>query len=383
MGIYLSILPVLIIGKLISVRCHEKYRNSAHIDLFLTFIPFFMMAIIVGLRSADVGVDTINYINLADDYVNYTYRNIFDLSIGQHSLLVGKTELEIGFVCITKFLYETFHSSQAILIFMAAVTYFTFWISVNLLSDDPYLSALMVLSAGYFTNTLNIARQMTVIGILFAIYYFLLKKNWLASVILLIFACSLHQTVILVFLIMLFLRLIPVRRQYAMIMFGCMFLVVALVHPLAVLFVTYFPKYIGFLAEKELLLSIGMIRLLWAVELAFTFYLLLYGFSAIENKALTLYERHMFCCICFTYLYIGLYLCGQYVWLVNRFALYFQLGTIFLFPMVQKRLRQFAPKPLYFLFTYGIWLFFIFWYVRSIQNDPTQIANYVSQWLTL
>jgi hypothetical protein len=120
---------------------------------------------------------------------------------------------------------------------------------------------------------------------------------------------------------------------------------------------------------------------LWIIEIVMTFYLLLYAFNNIEKKSLTLKDRHVFCSIVFTYFYIGLNICSQYVWLVNRVGFYFQIGTLFLFPMVLQRLRQNAPKVLYFTASYGIYLFFIFWYIVSIKNNPEII--YSSPWLTL
>jgi len=381
MLIYLIPVPFILFGKLISIRAHEKYINSKKIDFFLTFFPFLMMTLVVGLRGQDVGIDTINYFGIASSYQNYSYKELLALSLGRGSLILKSNELEIGFVLIAKYLYDTFHTSQALILFMAIVTYFCFWISVNDLSDDPYLSTLMVLSTGFLTNTLNIARQLTVVGILSLIYVFILKKKWVPAIVLLLFSLSLHQTAILGFLGIVFIRMVPIRRKNAMLFFALNTAFIALIHPISIIFVHFFPKYTSFLTVKDRLASYGLVRVLWIIEIVMTFYLLLYAFNNIEKKSLTLKDRHVFCSIVFTYFYIGLNICSQYVWLVNRVGFYFQIGTLFLFPMVLQRLRQNAPKVLYFTASYGIYLFFIFWYIVSIKNNPEII--YSSPWLTL
>lgn len=381
MLIYLIPIPFIIIGKLVSIRVHDKYTDANKTDLFLTFFPFLIMALIVGLRGSEVGVDTVNYLSDASSYQNYSYKDLFALSLGRGSLVINKVDMEIGYGVIAKYLYDTFHTTQAILLFMAIVTYFCFWISVNYLSDDPYLSTWLVLSTGFFTVSLNVARQLTVIGILSVIYIFILKKKWFPAILLLIFSLTLHQTVILGFLGIVFIRFIPIRRKNALLILGLNAAFVALIHPISVVFVHYFPKYVSFLSVKDKLATYGSVRFLWVIEIILTFYLLLYAFDHIEEKSLTLHDRHQFCCICFTYFYIGLNLCSQYVWLVNRIGFYFQIGTLFLFPMVLKKLRRNAPRFLYCLTSFGIYAFFFLWYYISI-NNMNKIA-YSSPWLTL
>jgi len=381
MAVYLTVVPFILIGKLVSVRCHEKYENLKRIDLFLTFIPFLMMALIIGLRGPEVGSDTNNYLSIASWYENTSYKDILLLSLGRGGLTGKATTLEFGFELVTKFLYDTFHTEQALLIFMPCVTFFCFWITVNYLSDDPYLSTLIIFSTGFFTNSLNIARQLTVVGLMCVAYIFILKKRWGLSILMTLIGCSFHQTAIIPFLFYLFIRQIPLRRKYALYDFASMLMLVVLIHPIATIFVKFFPKYTTFITKTDLLAKWGMIRFVWIFEIFITFYLLMYAFGNIEKKEMTLYDRHLFCTICFTYLYIGLTYCSQYVWLVSRIGFYFQLGTVFLFPMILIRLRQNAPKPFYFFCTVMLYLFFIVWFIFSIKNDPMNV--YSSPYLTL
>lgn len=381
MLIYLIPIPFIIIGKLVSIRVHDKFTDTNKADLFLTFFPFLLMALIAGLRGSDVGIDTINYLSDASSYQDYSYKELIALSLGRGSLIVKTTEMEIGYAIIAKYLFDTFHTTQAILLFMSIVTYLCFWISVNYLSDDPYISAWMVLSTGFFTISLNIARQLTVISILSIIYILVLMKKWAPAILFLIFSLTLHQTAILGFLGMVFIRIIPIRRKNALIMLGLNTAFIVLIHPISIIFVHFFPKYISFLSVKDGLTSYGSVRFLWIIEIILTFYLLIYAFDHIEKSSLTIHDRHQFCSICFVYFYIGLNLCSQYVWLVDRVGLYFQIGTLFLFPMVLQRLRRNAPTFLYFLASFGIYAFFFLWYYISV-NNMTKIA-YSSLWLTL
>jgi len=381
MLIYLTpILPILV-GKLISQRAHEKYSDAKNIDLFLTFFPFLLMAVIVGLRGQDVGVDTINYLDNAKTYQTISYKDLFSLSLARGSMTYKPTEMEIGYCIIAKFLYDIFHSTQAIILFMAFSTYFSFWISANYLSEDPFLSTLMVLSTGFFVNSITISRQLMVVGMLSVTYIFILKKKWVPTILLLALSLSFHQTAILGFLAMAFIRIIPIRRKNALMLFALNLAFIVLIHPISIIFVQVFPKYASFLSVKDRLSSFGLIRILWLLEILITFYFLLYAFDNIEKDSLTIYDHHLFSSICFTYFYIGLTLCSEYVWLVYRVGLYFQIGTLFIFPMLLRRLRNNAPKSLYFIATYGTYCFFILWYIITIKNN-TKIL-YTSPWLTI
>ena len=369
---------MLILGRLVSLRCRQKYKDVSHIDLLLTFLPFLAMALIVGLRGEATGADTPSYLSDALKYRGITYKEILENYLKVMKAHKGSFGLEIGYVSIAKFLTSTFHSTQAPLLFMSFLTYFCFWIGVNYLSDDPYLSAMILLGCGFFIHSMNIARQMTAIGLMMIIYLLLLKKHQFAAFLLFIFAFFIHQTTIIGFLaIWLFTRVIPVRRSFVCMLLGLMLILVAIIQPASKLFVKIFPKYISFLDVSNLQ-TFGGIKLLWMVELLFALYLLIYGLRNIEHGAISMYDRHTFCSICFTFLYIPITYCSQYVWLTDRIGLYFLIGLMFLFPIALKRLREHSPKPFYLLCTIAVWGMFILWFVKSTRL-PENV--YSSPWI--
>lgn len=340
-----------------------------------------MMTLIVGLRGESTGIDTPTYLAADRRYLDLPLKEIIKTYVDARQLTVKNYgEFEIGYVIVSKFLYACFHTQQAMLLFMAVVTFFCFWISTNYLSDDPYLSTFLLMACTFFFHTLNIARQMTVVALLTIVYLLLLKKHNVWALLVFLFALSLHQTAVIGFLVYLIaIRILPIRRSILVALACGLLGFVAFLPIITRIFLIYFPKYEGFLNHKDLE-SIGGISLVWMMEVMMCFYLIIYGLNHIEKKDLRIYDRHLYCSVGFTFIYIATGWCSQYVWLTDRIGLYFQIGTLYMIPMFLERIKKATPKALYCIITAGIYAVFFLWFAKTF-NDP--IYKYISPWIRL
>ena len=221
---------------------------------------------------------------------------------------------------------------------------------------------------------------MTTIALLTIVYLLLLKRHNFWAFLIFLFALSLHQTAVIGFLVYLIaIQILPIRRSILIALIGGLIIFVTALPIITRIFLVYFSKYEGFLNHKDLN-TIGGIRLVWAFEIAICFYLIIYGLNHIEQKDLRIYDRHLYCSVGFTFIYIAVAWCSQYVWLTDRIGLYFQIGTLYIIPMFLKRMKHAAPKVLYYLMATGVYAFFFLWLLKTIA-DPDY--RYLSPWISL
>lgn len=169
---------VILIGlALLFGKLADRYNNRVFLLLSVTLIVCFS-----GLRSKNVGIDTIGYYN--------------DFYLIEHGGYVFSKD--IFFLIISKFLMNIFHSPYSII--------FIYSLIINVLiilrlwdyrrSCSFFLMQFMYISLFYF-ESMNIMRQFLAISIIFYATRFLERKKYKLYIILNVLAAAFHLTAIL------------------------------------------------------------------------------------------------------------------------------------------------------------------------------------------
>lgn len=172
---------------------------SKYVDLnlkrILVFILLFLIILIVGLRSVNVGSDTIEYFN-SFNFIRYenvgSFRNLLNNNF------FGSERLEPGFVYLNKFLNYITPNPQILLFLESILLYGSIYLNISYLSLNPSLSAFFVLTGGIFITSMNLLRQYMALALCFLGYYFWtrLDKRKALFIIILATICF-HRTAIL------------------------------------------------------------------------------------------------------------------------------------------------------------------------------------------
>lgn len=172
---------------------------SKYVDLnlkrILAFILLFLITLIVGLRSINVGTDTVSYFN-SFNFIRYenvgSFRNLMSNNF------FGSERLEPGFVYLNKFLNGITSNPQILLLFESVLLYGSIYLNISRLSLNPSLSVFLVLTSGIFITSMNLLRQYMALALCFLGYYFWTKaeKKRTLFVIILAVICF-HRTAIL------------------------------------------------------------------------------------------------------------------------------------------------------------------------------------------
>lgn len=164
---------------------------------YFFFINFFLMGLIAGLRSIDVGTDTRMYHN-----IYYTVRSIpFELVY-----IDDTTKVEIGHRALMVAL-SIFSSDGQIYIFV--VSMITFGLFGKFLydntDDDNYkIPVFLFFAFGYFLECCNAVRQMLAVAIAFNSITVFCQRKYVAGIIILAISLLFHASNILLVLVMFF-----------------------------------------------------------------------------------------------------------------------------------------------------------------------------------
>lgn len=172
---------------------------SKYVDLnlkrALAFILLFLITLIVGLRSINVGTDTISYFN---SFNFIRYENIGNFRDLLNNNFFGSERLEPGFVYLNKFLNGITSNPQILLLLESVLLYGSIYLNVSCLSLNPSLSVFFVLTGGIFITSMNLLRQYMALALGLLGYYFWTKseKKKFLLIIILATVCF-HRTAIL------------------------------------------------------------------------------------------------------------------------------------------------------------------------------------------
>lgn len=152
------------------------------------FLCFFQMALLHGLRSFEVGTDTIP-----------VYTSIYENFQSSDYYAWKYSHFEIGFQLFYKLLRYLNISTHLMLLIMGLCIMQGFAIYIFQNSKDVFLSTFMFASV-FFPNSLNVLRQYLAVSIAINSYQYIKQKKYLTAIILVALGSSIHIIAILTLL---------------------------------------------------------------------------------------------------------------------------------------------------------------------------------------
>lgn len=340
----------------------QKSKNGRDVTWFFTFVSFATMVLVAGLRGEYVGTDTRAYTVGFREYPTF-YNGIKDFSN------------EMGYAVLRAVAHALSDQYWAILTAIAFVVVFCFMRSIYELSVNPAIALFVYISMGFYTFFFNGARQ----GIACAIYSLALRslingnfKNYAFWVLL---AFLFHKTVIIA------LPLYFLFRQKNTQLYVAQMIGIATV---TIIFFNTFLELGTLISDRYSVYS--DIETTGGKKLTL-FYLLLSGFfmyfkSVISTSDRKMYDIFLNMLILGSTVYIVVTFSGGYTE-VTRLAIYFQIASIFLWPILYQNIRASSAKYLFYLaFVVGnIGYFYIFTNKMGELVPYKFNENIIPQWL--
>ncbi|MDA3832993.1 MAG: EpsG family protein [Spirochaetales bacterium] len=292
-------------------------------------VAFATLVLVAGFRDRSVGTDTEAYVN---GFANLrTFADAWK-----------ESSLEPGYLILTYVTRAISSDYWVLLTAIALVVVFCFMRSIYMFSDSPAISLFVFITMGYYTFFFNGARQ----GLAFAIYSLaigpLIHGNFKKYAFWVLVAFCFHKSVIVA------LPLYFLFRQKNTLRYVLQMVAVATIT------ILYFSTFLNigvlisdkYMIYQELEATGG--------ELLTLFYVLLSVFFFYFKYAIPLSERQRYDCllnmlIFGSTIFVVVSLSGGYVEL-TRLAIYFQMASIFLWPIVLRNIRKSKKR---FLFEYA------------------------------
>lgn len=181
---------IVLIGEYLIIK---KYIDVKKQKKFFIVLFFFEIVLFSGLRSFNVGADTLNYL----DGLHY-YRNLKKSDVLSSSL-VWPYKYEIGYFWLLKICAYFRVSDRLFLIIISIIIYLPICIFVNKYSDDYFISVILFFSLGFFTYSVGLFRQMIAMSILCLSFKYVLNRNFIRFCICVGIAYMFHETAIVIF----------------------------------------------------------------------------------------------------------------------------------------------------------------------------------------
>lgn len=163
-----------------------KSYNQDNLFLFLSFVP---MTFIMGLRSVDVGIDTIEYAEIFEIVASESWNNLFE-----DFYYLG---IEIGYALFMK-CCSCISNDYYVFQFIFSLLYclgFGIFIKNNM--QHRFFGAILFLCFGTYLSAFNIARQMFAVMIVANSIYFLKQQKIVQAIIIMMIALTIHISSIL------------------------------------------------------------------------------------------------------------------------------------------------------------------------------------------
>lgn len=166
---------ILIYGLIIK----NKIDNKKTKIIFLT-VCFFVMFLIQALRDSSVGSDTIQYVNIYDNYkTSEVYSYLF-------------THYDWGIQLIIRVFSGIGFDSQLFIAFLSMIIMVGFSIFIYKNSKNYVLSTL-VFAGIFYPNSFNVIRQYVACAIAINSFYYFKNKKYIRSLIIVLFSLLFHK----------------------------------------------------------------------------------------------------------------------------------------------------------------------------------------------
>lgn len=164
---------------------------------------FIIFSVLQGFRAYSVGSDTLNYVKI------YNYVKVESI---KDIITKSQVNLEIGFQLLLKAFSLVHISDRGFLIIISILINFGFTYFIYKNSKSPLLSIIIFMGTEYFNLSFTALRQMLAVSIIVNTYPFLIKKEKIRPLCMILLAATIHRTAIL-FTLSILLQNVKMRKK--------------------------------------------------------------------------------------------------------------------------------------------------------------------------
>lgn len=290
---------------------YDKMSKKTWAPVVLIFI---VMTLFIGLRDASVGTDTGHY---ARSFENFDYVDAND------SL---RLDNEPGWWILSWIGRMLGTNYAALLILIAATTYASVLTVIKKHSDSLLISLFVYITLCYFTFCVNAARQGIAVGIYMLSFPYLLKHDFKRYVLMVLAAAMFHKTVVVAIPMYFLFNMKYSVKTIAIMVLG------------SVALTSMLPVLLNYGASMEQRYQLYLEESHGGGEMLTVFYVAMAVYFIIQRKYIHTefrrkYDTFLLMFISGSTIYLLVVLMGLYIE-ITRFAAYFQVAAIFLWPMI-------------------------------------------------
>ena len=312
-----------------------------------------IMSLFAGLRSSVVGTDSGGYARSFESF-SYAHRQL-EQGI---SMLTD----EPGFFYLQKILGS--FSNDYVVLFTGVALIFSVFVlmAIRKNSEMPLFSLFVFVTLGYYTFVFNAARQGLAMAIYMTSIQFILSRKFWKYVIVVLIAAMFHKTIIIA---------IPLYFIFTM-KYSVKTLILVFGGGLVIGYLL--PTFLAFGSTLEDRYALYVTGDATGGYMLTAFYIILSTFFIFQRRfikceVLSTYDVFLLMLIIGSVIYLVVSLTGAYVEL-TRFAAYFQVGAVFLWPMLVKNRLRPLGKLVYIIVAVGHLLFFAIYLTRMANLTP-------------
>ena len=338
----------------ISTPSKKEAPKSSKIYLF---IIFFLAALLIGLRSIDVGLDSHGYVS-----------EYFD-SVGENGVFQGSPEIVLnliaGAVHVFRGDYHVFFIVHGLIVSFL-ISRFIYYNSSN------FLLSVIVFLGMFFIQSMNLMREWLALAFGLNFYSCFSKKQTKRAVIYFVLAVLSHLTAVSLILIPIFWKIRDRKaRLISLVVF--LLLVFVLKDYLILLVIKVVPRYQGYMTYDGFLNSgeFNIKDLIFIAIATMTGYILYTQKSSlIKNNLYDIYFGYLLLII----ISIAFSFCGQKYGIFHRVVYYYSSFLIVILPDLLLRIKSRNIVCVFLIFAMFIMLY------RNAVSDNNGISDYSFFW---
>lgn len=353
MVIYFIVLFVVIIF----LNIGESFSGSKKVNsLFWISLSAILLILFAGIRSSSVGTDTSNYVGIFDDFIyssNYTYAQASSIDFGY------KIVMHISSLIADEY--------WSLLVIIAAFCVVLSFIVIKKLSANIKISVFLYITLASYLFFFNGARQAIAASVFSIALIYLVKRKIIYYVVWVLIASLFHKTVLV---------MLPF---YFMLNFKFSIknlIIFSVTSFIAINFISFFLNF--FEEDVASRFSVYDTRgaeggVLLGLFFFIVTFLLIFWRKQMPESILKRYDLYLHFCVFSSLIYLVVITTGKDVNFL-RFALYFSMGYILIWPYVLQHVKLFKMGIAKFLFFF-VHLLFYYVYLSKMSNLTPYLLN--------
>ena len=315
------------------------------------YVNFLMLIIISGIRSNNVGADTLTY------YSSFSY--LSDMQI--HGWYVDSYEW--GYVLLNKVAYAIWPTGQSIILISAFVSLTLMGYFIYRASEDVYVSVISFVGLYIFFQSFTFVRQFIAVGIYCVAIIYLARNRRIAYIIITIFASAFHAPIALLTLVVL---VVPLNIKKTLLSIGGIICLTILFQLDGLsLLIDVFPdgdikylSYIGSNHDIQNVIGAALIRAVycWIIGSMALFYIFKRKRILLKNHKKVDKDRLNEICALLTLINGFVILMGYSSQILGRFELYLFFFSCISLPYVLSNITRYCK-------TIICWVLFLLYYL--------------------